>query len=527
MPRTRSSEQSRRPAPRDGVTWSGATRVGRGAITLAVVLGALPVVASGAVLPGSTYDQAANPNSLYTNALLVDASDNAWGAGLTGKGIDVAVIDTGVNPVQGLDAPGKVINGPDLSFDAPNATRRYRDYFGHGTHMAGIIAANDAPNSAPTDYANHPERLTGIAPDARILNMKVGDSNGVVDVTQVIAALSWLTQHKSDPGLNVRVVVLAYGTDSTQDYRNSPLAHAVEQAWKAGLVVLVASGNRSKLSGQVNMPANDPTIIAVGASDTRNTFDISDDNVALFSSSGRGGLERSPDVVAPGVSIPSLRVPNSALDRAFCGLGCVGTRYFKGTGTSQATALVGGVVAILLQQRPGLTPDQVKAMLKNSVPLAGEDARSQGYGRVDLDILLSLPTPPNAPQAYQPATGRGSIDADRGSMRPTLNGRAISGEVDIFGKPFAAATLASRIAARTSWTGGSWNGSTWTGSTWTGLDLDWVDLDGQHVDRLDLDRLDLDRLLVDRQQLDRLLVDRRRLGVRLAEGEEDAPSCAA
>jgi serine protease AprX len=271
--------------------------------------------ANAAVLPGTSYDQAANPNSLYTNELLIDASDTAWGRGLTGKGIDVAIIDTGVTPVQGLNSPGKIIDGPDLSFDSPNTTRRYRDFYGHGTHLAGIVAANDAPSAYPSDYPNHPERLTGVAPDARIVNMKVGDSNGVVDVTQVIAALNWLTQHKNDPGMNIRVVVLAYGTDSTQSYKVSPLALAVEQAWKSGLVVLAASGHRGEVG--LDLPASDPYVIAVGASDTRNTFDITDDNVPSFSSSGRGGTDRAPDVVAPGVSIPSLRVDSCELDKKY------------------------------------------------------------------------------------------------------------------------------------------------------------------------------------------------------------------
>ena len=199
MPTQKPGAPRRNSSSPDGVTWKLATGVTwgpspllkhwRAAIAVAAVL--VPAVAaSGAVLPGTTYDPAAMPNSLYTNALLIDASDNAWTRGLTGKGIDVAIIDTGVNAVQGLDSPGKIIDGPDLSFDSPDASRRNRDFYGHGTHLAGIVAANDAPSAYPSDYPNHPERLTGIAPDARIVNMKVGDSNGVTDVTQVIAGVT-------------------------------------------------------------------------------------------------------------------------------------------------------------------------------------------------------------------------------------------------------------------------------------------------------------------------------------------------
>ncbi len=452
-----------------GVTWgpSPVLRHWRTAIIAAAVL-APAAAASAAVLPGTNYDAAANPNSLYTNSLLIDASDSAWGRGLTGKGIDVAIIDTGVNPVQGLDSPGKVIDGPDLSFDSPNTSRRYRDYYGHGTHLAGIVAANDAPSAYPSDYANHPERLTGIAPDARIVNMKVGDSNGVADVTQVIAALTWLTQHRSDPGFNIRVVVLAYGTDSVQSYKSSPLALAVEQAWKSGLVVLTAAGNRGATSAGLDMPASDPFAIAVGASDTRNTFDITDDNVPTFSSYGRSTTDRAPDVVAPGVSIPSLRVVGSVLDQRYCATACLGTRFFKGTGTSQSTAIVAGVVAILLQQRPNLTPDQVKVLLKRAVPLAGVVGLNQGAGRVDLDAILDFASPANVAQTFQASSGSGPVDESRGTMRPMLNGQALTGNIDIFGRPYSSALMATQMLAKSSWVGGSWNGSTWSGSTWSG-----------------------------------------------------------
>ena len=476
MPTHRTGAQRQISTPADGVTWEpdGVTwgpartlrRMGLGLAAAAILAPA--TLAQGAVLPGSTYDPAAYPNSLYTNELLIDASDNAWNRGLTGKGIDVAVIDTGVTPVEGLDK-GNLIDGPDLSFDSQDPARRHRDFYGHGTHLAGIIAANDAPSAYPTDYANHPERLTGIAPDSRIVNMKVGDSHGVVDVTQVIAALAWLTQHKNDPGLNIRVVVLAYGTDSTQSYKSSPLAHAVEQAWKSGLVVVTSAGNRTKLSAGLDAPANDPFAIAVGASDTRNTFDVTDDNVPFFSSSARAGTtDRAPDVVAPGVSIPSLRVPDSVLDKNWGWIATVGTRYFKGTGTSQSAAVVGGVVALLLQQRPAMTPDQVKALIKtNAVSLTGETNSTQGAGRIDLDKMLDAPTP-TANQSFAASTGGGSVDQSRGSMRPTLNGVAISGDVDIFGLQYSSLVMAKKIAGKTSWSGGNWNGSTWSGSTWSG-----------------------------------------------------------
>ena len=178
-------------------------------------------------------------------------------AGYTGAGVDVAVIDTGVAPVPGLDTPGKVVTGPDLSFDAPGAATPGLDAFGHGTFMAGLIAGRDAGATASaagcttclnsSGYSDT-TKYVGIAPDARIVNVKVGAADGAADVTQVIAAIDWVTQHAHDPGMNIRVINLSYGTDSTQAYTIDPLAQAAEQAWKHGIVVVAAAGNDGKTS---------------------------------------------------------------------------------------------------------------------------------------------------------------------------------------------------------------------------------------------------------------------------------------
>ena len=192
----------------------------------------------------------------------------AWTQGYTGQGIDIALIDSGVVPVNGLTAPGKVINGPDLSFESQADNLRYLDTYGHGTHLAGIMAGRDDAVSEPT-LANAYDHFIGVAPDARIVNVKVADSRGATDVSQVIAAIDWVVQHRNDNGMNIRVINLSYGTDGTQDYLVDPLAFAVEQAWKAGIVVVVAAGNDGEGSPLRN-PATDPFVIAVGASASQN-----------------------------------------------------------------------------------------------------------------------------------------------------------------------------------------------------------------------------------------------------------------
>src|SRR5581483_6440781 len=263
------------------------------------------------------------------------------------------LIDTGVSPVPGLTG-GNVVNGPDLSLDAGAANLRYLDEFGHGTHLAGIIAGRD---SGPLSYGSYGDstKFTGMAPDATLVNVKVGASDGAVDVSQVIAALDWTVAHKNDPGLNIRVINLAYGTDSVQDYRIDPLAHAVEAAWQAGIVVVTSAGNAGSTSALLTDPATDPFVLAVGAD---GNYDKNGHSQFITSFSSAGSPGRSPDLVAPGQSIVSLRDPQSFVDAAFPGgrVNDAAGRFFRGSGTSQATAIVSGLVADLLSKYPTMTP---------------------------------------------------------------------------------------------------------------------------------------------------------------------------
>jgi serine protease AprX len=302
------------------------------------------------------YDPTADTGSLLDVATIIGATA-AYKAGWTGKGIDVALIDTGVAPVQGLTS-GNVVNGPDLSFDSQHADVRYKDSYGHGTHMASIIAGRDERED-PAEYAK-PDRYQGIAPDARIISLKVGASDGSADVSQVIAAIDWVTQHAHDPGLNIRVLNLSYGTDGTQDYHLDPLAYAAQAAWRKGILVVVAGGNDGTSNVNLANPAADGNLLAVGASDPNGTLDVMDDTVPAFAN--RGTSTRHVDVVAPGVHILGLRVPNGLVDQTYP-TARVGTRFFRGSGTSQSTAVVSGAAALLLQRYPDLTPQQVKMIL--------------------------------------------------------------------------------------------------------------------------------------------------------------------
>src|SRR5690606_22889331 len=134
-------------------------------------------------------------------------------------------------PVPGLD---HVIHGPDLSFDSQIDGLLHLDGYGHGTHMAGIIGGRGVQGAGGPD-------LVGIAPDVDLYSIKVGSHSGAVDVTQVIAAIDWVSQHADE--LGIRVLNLSYGTDSVQAWQVDPLAYAVETAWRRGVVVVVSGGN--------------------------------------------------------------------------------------------------------------------------------------------------------------------------------------------------------------------------------------------------------------------------------------------
>ncbi|HET7308871.1 MAG TPA: S8 family serine peptidase, partial [Actinomycetota bacterium] len=334
--------------------------------TLGGLPGVVSVTADSKMQPQTaTYDPSTDVNSMNAVTRYTGAVD-WWNTGYTGAGVDVAVIDTGVSPVEGLATPGKVLNGPDLSLESQAPNLRYLDTFGHGTFMAGLIAGHDSALTAP--YADAPaSAYRGMAPDARIVSLKVGTADGGTDVSQVIAAIDWVVQHAHDPGLNIRVLNLSYGTNSTQLYTIDPLAFAAEQAWKRGIVVVAAGGNSGFQRHMNNEPAianpaYDPFLLAVGASDSQGTDTLADDLVPAFSPWVNRGATRGVDLVAPGTHLQGLRVPNSYID-ANHPEGLLGDRYFRGSGTSQAAAIMSGAAALVLQKYPSATPNQVKQLL--------------------------------------------------------------------------------------------------------------------------------------------------------------------
>jgi subtilisin family serine protease len=419
----------------------------------------------------TTYDPARDVHSMADTTANMGA-DNWWDAGYTGAGVDVALIDTGVSPVEGLATPGKIINGPDLSLEsqAPNLTNL--DTNGHGTFMAGLIAGHDSNLTAP--YSDAPDSAyRGVAPDARIVSLKVATADGGVDVSQVIAAIDWVVQHKDDHGMHIRVLNLSYGTNSRQDSAYDPLSYAVEQAWKAGIVVVAAAGNTGYQTGYgapgLADPAYNPYVIAVGGYNDNGTASSSGDTIGAYSASGKGcGWCRHPDFVAPGSHVQGLRVPNSFLDLTHPE-GQLGDRYFRGSGTSEAAAITSGAAALILQKYPTMTPDALKNfMQQNAYRPSSWSSVAAGNGELSLSKMANAWPSWSAHQTWPAAKGTGSLEAARGSDHLTANGVVLTGEQDIFGMPFDSTAMAADEADGTSWSGGTWNGSTWSGSSWSG-----------------------------------------------------------
>jgi serine protease AprX len=392
---------------------------------------------------------------------------------LTGDGVGVALIDTGVSPVAGLRDAGKVVHGPDVSFDSQSGPTSHVDGYGHGTHMAGLIAGHDSTSLLLfRSNLDNPRNFAGMAPDAHIVNVKAGASDGAVDVSQVVAAIDWVVTNKDRH--DIRVLNLSYGTDSAQASQLDPLAHAVQNAWRAGIVVVVAAGNDGAAGpAPLNMPAADPYVIAVGSADHNGSARLADWSMGYWTNTGTA--QRRPDVLAPGKSVVSLRVPGSTVDTAFPEGRVHGDRsgrFFRGSGTSMSAAVVSGAVALLLQADPSLTPDQVKGLLTSTTDVLGPSGAPAPIGGINIKRAVSLALQGSVPayiQQHARSTGLGSLEGARGSAHLTDpdSGDELHGEQDIFGVTWDAPSWAAASAAGTAWQGGTWRGTRWAGSSWS------------------------------------------------------------
>jgi serine protease AprX len=342
----------------------------------------------------------------------------AWKANLSGAGIGVAVIDSGVSQTPDLALLGLLSR---VVFSKDYTGGNGKDEYGHGTHVAGIVGANGASSKCLGCTRN----LMGMAPNASILSFKVLDANGQGSDSSLLQAIDDAIQLRKI--YNIRVINLSLGRPIYESYTLDPICQAVEAAWKAGIVVVSAAGNDGRDNsmgndgyGTIESPGNDPYVITVGAMKSMSTPARTDDLVASYSSKGPSAIDHvvKPDIMAPGNHVVSLLAPGSTLAAEPAnavpisyyqvgGNSAASSKFLMLNGTSMATPVVSGVVADLLQAHPSLTPDQVKARLMKTAyktfpatstavdPVTGQSFVSQydiftiGAGYVDVSAALA------------------------------------------------------------------------------------------------------------------------------------------
>nr|WP_263323605.1 S8 family peptidase [Neobacillus sp. Marseille-Q6967] len=292
---------------------------------------------------------------------------------LTGSGVTIAVIDTGIYPHP--DIADRIVDFVDF---VNNRTEPYDDN-GHGTHCAGDAAGNGAASGF---------RYAGPAPEANLIGVKVLDKLGSGSLETVMDGVEWCIQYnESNPEHKIDIISMSLGS-TAQNFGSDdgdPMVKMVEAAWASGIVVCVAAGNSGPNPRTIASPGVSDQVITVGALDDRNTPETrSDGLVAEFSSRGPTiyGLTK-PDILAPGVNIVSLRSPNSYLDKLQKSAR-VENDYFVLSGTSMATPICAGIVALMLQNNPQLTPKQVKEDLMSGADLWRErDDNIYGAGYIN------------------------------------------------------------------------------------------------------------------------------------------------
>jgi serine protease AprX len=306
---------------------------------------------------------------------------------LQGQGIGVAVVDSGITEHPDF----QVVNGGSRILTSVNFSSLetdMNDESGHGTHVAGIIGGGAVDGMR-----------MGLAPKVNLINVKVSNNLGMSRVADVVEALEWIYYNKD--AYNIRVVNLSLNSTVPEPYHLSPLDAAVEILWFNGVVVVVAAGNNGTGSGPVTLypPANDPFVITVGAADGLNTPGIGDDRVPTFSAYGttEDGFAK-PDLVAPGRNIISAMLCNAARLVVDHPTHYVGPFYFRMSGTSMAAPMVAGSAALLLQDEPNLTPDQVKYRLMATANKnwAGYSSTKAGAGYLDTYAAVKSSTQTSA-----------------------------------------------------------------------------------------------------------------------------------
>jgi serine protease AprX len=283
--------------------------------------------------------------------------------GVDGAGVGVAIIDSGVTSWHDDLGTDRVVHFADFVDFQPLPS----DEYGHGTHVAGIIAGSGFDSKGAR---------RGVAPAANLVVLKVLDGDGYGYISNVIAALDYAVEHRAQ--FNIRVINLSVAAGVYESYNTDPLTLAAKRAVQAGVVVVTAAGNLGRNAqkaiqyGGITAPGNAPWVLTVGASSHNGTTTRTDDSIAAFSSRGPSYIDYAakPDIVAPGVGIESLADATSSLFLSHPAARVWGTvdtatpPYLSLTGTSMSAPVVAGTVALMIQANPALSPNLVKAILQ-------------------------------------------------------------------------------------------------------------------------------------------------------------------
>ena len=400
-----------------------------------------------AVSPNVTMQTARRDTAPDRTAIPVRTALGLGPADGQGRGVTIAVVDTGV--AAHPDLAGRVEH-VDVTQDLTSTSL---DGYGHGTFVAGA-AAGDGRTSGG--------RYAGVAPGARILDVRVAGDDGGTDLVTVLRGLQVARERGVD------VLNLSLSSGSPLPYQVDPLTVALDRLWAEGVVVVVPSGNEGGDGrGSITSPGVDPVLLTVGALDERATESRDDDAVADFS--GRGPAPQGvakPDLVAPGQSLVSLRAPGSAVDRAHPEAVVEGD-YFRGSGTSFSTAVVAGAAAALLQERPGLSPDQVKALVTRTAYGTGRtqaralrDVTAAGAGGLDVAAALAARTPHVRDAVVDgPPPGQDEV-------WESLVAALLAGDAEAVASSWSQLSPAAHRWAASSWSAHRWAGQDWAGSQW-------------------------------------------------------------
>jgi serine protease AprX len=426
----------------------GATLSADAAKRLAAADGVKAVTPDGAVEP-----QDVKASDLLTAYPFSTAATQSWNASLpaTGKGVGVAVIDTGIAGdlrdfrVAQNDSRSRVVATAQIN---PSSTKA-GDQYGHGTHVAGIIAGNSF-NRSSLDLLYG--KYAGVAPDANLIDVKVSDDDGNATVLDVLYGLQFAVDFKDQ--LGIRVVNLSLESTVPQSYKVDPLDAAVEAAWFKGLVVVAAAGNRGVASDAVSYaPGNDPYVISVGGTDDNGTRNVSDDALASWSARGvtQDGIAK-PEINAPGARIVSNLAPGSQF-ASMCPTCVLPGGMIRAGGTSMAAPMVAGAAALLLERSPNLSPNQVKGILVDS-------ARPLPNGLPGLDTYGALRR-----------VESGTIPVANQGLTPNPLVSAATGEIDYSRSSWSRSSWSNAAGSQSA----DWSRSSWSRSSWSSYDSSGVE----------------------------------------------------